>query len=130
MTISRNLLEKYFGDDPRMVRAMEDTVNAAADSVNNVAATSAMNDASVVTLSSNDAFDNEYILVPGFGIILDINPGQVSIRVDTSAIVSTAAPVLKLSTIGNFASDSAAASGGVQIGQLYRNGSALMIRVT
>jgi|GEM_PF-4402907 len=32
-------------------------------------------------------------------------------------------------TLGNFASDAAAAAGGVAVGSLYRNGSALMIRV-
>ena len=33
-------------------------------------------------------------------------------------------------TLGNFASDAAAAAGGIVIGQLYRNGSAVQIRVT
>jgi hypothetical protein len=35
-----------------------------------------------------------------------------------------------LYSLGNYASDSAAATGGVPIGGLYRNGSAVMVRVT
>lgn len=33
-------------------------------------------------------------------------------------------------TLPNFADDAAAAAGGVKIGDLYRNGSALMVRVS
>jgi len=32
-------------------------------------------------------------------------------------------------TLGNYANDGAAATGGVVVGQLYRNGSILMVRV-
>lgn len=130
LPIPRILLQKYFGDDPRMVRAMEDVSNAAVASVNNVAATTGMNNATVVTLSQNDQFVNEYVLAAGYGIVLDINPGNVGIRVDPTLFVTTSAPVLKLSTIPNFANDAAAAAGGVQIGGIYRNGSVMMIRVT
>ena len=35
-----------------------------------------------------------------------------------------------LSALGNFANDAAAATGGVAIGGLYRNGSVVQIRVT
>ena len=33
------------------------------------------------------------------------------------------------SALGNYADDTAAAAGGVEIGQLYRNGSQVMVRV-
>lgn len=42
--------------------------------------------------------------------------------------VGTGAVRLNLGSLGNFANDAAAASAGVSIGQLYRNGSVLMIR--
>lgn len=35
----------------------------------------------------------------------------------------------KLSNLGDYANDAAAATGGVPVGALYRNGSVLMIRV-
>ncbi len=35
-----------------------------------------------------------------------------------------------LFTFGNYANDAAAAAGGVKIGQMYRNGSVVQIRVT
>lgn len=45
-------------------------------------------------------------------------------------VVKTASgTVLLLATLGNYANDAAAASGGVPIGGLYRNASVLMIRV-
>ena len=130
LPISRFLLEKYFGDDQRMLRAMEELSQNGAAVVDNVAATTGMNNATVITLSQNDQFVNEYVLQAGYGIILDINPGNVGIRVDPTLCVTTSAPVLKLSTIPTFASDVAAAAGGVQIGGQYRNGSVMMIRVT
>ena len=37
---------------------------------------------------------------------------------------------LSLKALGNYANDAAAATGGVQIGSMYRNGSALMVRVS
>lgn len=37
---------------------------------------------------------------------------------------------IALETLGNYASDVAAAAGGVAIGGMYRNGGALMVRVS
>lgn len=37
--------------------------------------------------------------------------------------------IVGLQSLGNYASDAAAATGGVPVGGLYRNGSVLMIRV-
>lgn len=39
-------------------------------------------------------------------------------------------PAKQLDIRGNFADDAAAAAGGVNVGELYRNGSAVQVRVT
>ena len=133
LPIPRFLLQKYFGDDLRMLNAMDDISRAAADTtspVGSAALTNAMAAESAIVLSPGNGFANESIISNGFGILFDINPGSISVRVDTAAVVTAAAPVFKLSTIGNFASDAAAASGGVPIGGLYRNASQLCVRVT
>lgn len=39
------------------------------------------------------------------------------------------APVVTVGSLGNYANDTAAAAGGVPINGLYRNGSAVMVRV-
>lgn len=36
----------------------------------------------------------------------------------------------RLSSLPNYANDAAAATGGVKVGELYRNGSIVMVRVT
>lgn len=36
----------------------------------------------------------------------------------------------RLASLPNYANDAAAAAGGVEIGELYRNGSVVMVRVT
>lgn len=53
------------------------------------------------------------------------NPSVVggATSLDQSGVVFISA------TLGNYANDAAAASGGVPVGGLYRNGSVLMIRV-
>ena len=37
---------------------------------------------------------------------------------------------LSFAALGNYANDTVEASGGVKVGQLYRNGSVLMVRVS
>lgn len=51
--------------------------------------------------------------------------------VDGTTVLSTSAGAIRLNpgSLANFTNDTTAASGGVAIGQLYRNGSVLMIRV-
>ena len=39
------------------------------------------------------------------------------------------APVVTVGSLSNYADDTAAAAGGVPVGGLYRNGSAVMVRV-
>lgn len=43
---------------------------------------------------------------------------------------ATSGVVLLNATLGNYANDGAAATGGVPVGGLYRNGSVLMVRVS
>lgn len=130
MTIPRALLEKYFGQDPRMVLAMEDQSKAVEAATNNIPATVAMNDATVLTLSPNQAFDNEYVTIPGYGIAFDIEAGTLTIKIDLAKVMTTQAPAIDLSTIVSAANDTAAATAGVQKGQLYLNGSVVQARVT
>lgn len=47
---------------------------------------------------------------------------------EVSDALRTSGAAYKL-TLGNFANDAAASAGGVQVGQLYRNGSVVQVRV-
>lgn len=117
-----------------------------------VAATGSIQSATVVTLSPNDAFDNERVLEAGTGItLIDHGPGE-SLVINASSDIALnggyslsfnlfADSTLNLpatgrvitdqsAVLGNFANDSAAAAGGVPIDGLYRNGSIVMVRVT
>lgn len=151
--LPRHLLEKYFGEDPRLVAAFEEQaaaveeVSGTAQSV--VAATNAIRDAVVVLLSGNSEFTNERILKVSDDITLEITGTDVRLKVKNCArtqdfsvmIVPTGDTVVgipdsgdlissrKVTTLGNFASDAAASAGGVPVGGLYRNGSVLMVRV-
>lgn len=146
--IPRYLLERHFGNDHRMIRAMEEQSIAVSSGV---AATSALQDATVIVLSPNGDFTNERTLEVGAGIEMDITDDAVILRVAdvvrsenyvvtmlpsdntvlnlpaSGTLVSTAND---LALFGNYASDAAAAAGGVPVGGIYRNGSALQVRVT
>jgi hypothetical protein len=166
-TIPRDLLEKYFKDDPRLISALESqslAVEAAFDTATGtVSATEALQNATVITLSTNAVFTNEFILSEGDGTTLDIAEGSVSIAVDSTVartngqsvqfiapgnvslglpnqgvLVSDDAPaVLYAKTIDapimtgiiDVALDSDAAAAGVPLGGIYRDGTALKIRV-
>jgi hypothetical protein len=52
----------------------------------------------------------------------------VGVLPSTTIATRTVMPALQTST--TFANDAAAAAGGVAVGQLYRSGSAVMVRVT
>lgn len=164
MTIPRSLLAKYFGDDPRMLQAMEDQSRAVATNTDAVAATEGLSNATVIVLSPDDGFTNARVLEIGEGIAVEITDTTITLSTQNVArtqdhevtlvppadgitlllpaegtLVSDAAPAilenksLKAPTyqsIGNYADDAAAAAGGVIVGQGYRNGSVLMVRVT
>lgn len=162
LPIPRHLLEKYFGDDPRMVAAMEEQSQAVETSTAAVAATEALKDATVIVLSPNGDFTNERVLEWDEGIEVELTDSAVIFRVKDVAltregrvmlvapadvelflplegtIVSDVAPALlfgkmldapRLASIPNYANDAAAAAGGVEVAQVYRNGSVLMVRV-
>lgn len=63
--------------------------------------------------------------------------GTDALVLDASGIASgikpasiTPAMLASFATLGNYANDAAAAAGGVAVGGVYRNGSALQVRVT
>jgi hypothetical protein len=166
--IPRHLLEKYFGREPRLLRAFEAqsiAVEATADGLRTTAtATENLQDATVIVLSPNGAFTNERQLVLGQGLSAVDDGARLTIRtsqsvplvnggftvnftvggnaaillpltgtmattegVETLSGKTLAAPIV--SGLGNYADDAAAASGGVPVGGMYRNGSHLMVRV-
>jgi hypothetical protein len=151
MTIPRWLLEKHFPDDPRMIRALE-TQGQIID--NGVAATQALNDATVIVLSPNEAFTNERVLEVGEGIAIEITEDTVKLSVNNVALtqgdsvtliaqgptrlilplngtlMSSEGPMIDVASLGNYTDDTAAAAGGAEIGDVYRNGSVLCCRVS
>jgi hypothetical protein len=150
MTIPRYLLNLHFKGDERMIRAMEDQSKVVTDGV---AATSALADATVLVLSPNGDFTNERVLQVGDGISIEITDDTVKLSAENVAftqgyvvtlipqgettlflplsgtLVAGENPQLDVTTLGNYANDAAAAGGGVVVGQLYRNGSIVMVRV-
>lgn len=169
MTLRRDILQKYFGEDPSFILALEDqsdrldeveTVTTA-----NVAATDTIRNATYVTLSANAELPNETVLAFGKGIGFDLIDGQVVIRISANVPYSASGHLInfvtagdsnlglplsgtlatlagaetlssktlsapKVSEIGDYADDTAAAAAGVPVGGVYRTGSALKVRVT
>lgn len=150
--ISRNLLAKLAGADQRLLaeleqafRAVDESSSLASDSAS---ATSALQDATVITLSPNDALANERVLKLGPGLkakddgtFLTISaPGFVRSR-DYQAVMIAPGPVTlflpangtlisrEVSGLRDYASDAAAATGGVPIGGLYHNAGAVRYRL-
>jgi hypothetical protein len=87
MTIPRALLEKYFGRDPRMLRAMEEQSSAIESNSAAVEATTALKDATVIVLSANGDFTNERVLEWGEGI--DIEVTDTTVRISTKNVART-----------------------------------------
>lgn len=143
--IPRWLLEKYFGGDPRMLRAMEDHSQSTVDTV---AATQALKDATVIVLSANGDFTNERVLVLGDGIEADIDDSTITLRTRdvartenfTVTLLPTDNSIFNLPPSGtllgtnngaalpDFANDADAATGGVELWGLYWNGTAVVQR--
>lgn len=167
-TLNRKLLGEVYPDNPRFVRAMEAqalAVDAATDGLDTQAtATEAMQDASVIVLAANQAFNGERVLVLGQGLsgidadgkltlqtsgkvplvsgdftLLLALAGNTTVALPLVGTLATLANVEtlsnktisapKLSGLGDYADDAAAATGGVPVNGVYRNGSQLMIRV-
>ena len=120
--IPRDLLGKYFGEDPRLIAAFEDQALAVAETVEivdgTVGATNRLQDATVVTLSANEVFNNEFLLTPGDGTQLAVTAGKVAINVDqtvarvaqnSARFVPPAHVTLFLPATGTLVSDTAPA---------------------
>lgn len=89
MTIPRDLLARAFPGEPRLIYEFEDLArtvdDTAAASGEQVAATAALQDATVVTLSPNEALTNERVLTQGRGLRFRVEPGRVIIGADVSS---------------------------------------------
>ena len=166
-TIPRYLLEKFFASEPRLLRAFEEQARAIGDNSTavtaTVASTKALQDATVLVLSANDALANERILRFGPGLNFDddgtyltisaqgvvlaqdyavtmVAPADVILFLPPQGTLATrelaetlanktlAAP--SLAGVGNYASDSAAATGGVAVGGIYHTAGTLKVRLT
>jgi hypothetical protein len=152
--ISRDILARHFGDDKRMISAFEDmnagAAEAQAATTANVAATSTIQDATVIVLSANEAFTNERILRLADGLEMFIDDTYATIRVSGVALAENFGVTLVAAgdstlfvplsgnlvafenagaRLGNYADDAAAAAAGVLINQLYHNAGAIRVRL-
>lgn len=124
-TITRADLAQLVGMSPKLLQALErlfvdvgtaqDTANSAGTAAGNaVASTGAIQSATVLTLSPNAAFNNERVLVfdPTYFSTNDTGPnGQFYV---------TFVPPDALVTPGPYTDDAAAAAGGVEVGDIYK----------
>ena len=164
--LNRDVIAKLFDGDKRSIAAFEEQQRklAEVDSVvtTNLDATTALKDASIVTLSANAELTNERVLAFGRGIAGKVTDAQIilsatgptvnggfevqfaiagdaTLSLPLAGILATrdhtetlerktlAAP--KLSGLGDYVDDAAAAVGLVPVGGIYRTGSALKVRV-
>lgn len=166
--LNRKLLAEVYPDNPRLVRAMEAQAQAVDATTEGLAtqagATEAMQDAAVIVLAPNGAFQGERVLTLGQGLsgvdngatltlktsskvplvsgdftLLIALAGNTTVAFPLAGSLSTlsnietltnktlAAP--KISDLGNYVDDAAAASGSVPVGGIYRDGSTLKVRV-
>jgi hypothetical protein len=95
-----------------------------------------VDDGSTVTVKSTDlvpklqgGFLARFVVTSASHLVLPpIGTLATVAGAETFSNKTLAAP--KLSDLGNYANDAAAATGGVAVGSVYRNGSAVMVRVT
>lgn len=145
--VTRDDLQRLQGMTPKLLRALEelfvDTAAAGETAAGAVAATGAIQNATVLTLSSNAAFNNERVLSGGDGITLTVDDATAIISLanlivlqggfkctfnlmaDTSIDLPTSGRV-GLADPGLYADDAAAAAAGVQVGELYRKASGVV----
>lgn len=133
-------LSAAFPNNPKLVRAFEQLFRQTVENTSAVStgaeATQALQDATVVTLSSNDTFTNERVLAvsPGLSLTdtgeniilalvssISTNGGRCTFDLDGDTEVSlpTDGRVFT-STAGPFANDAAAATGGIAVGEMYK----------
>lgn len=78
-----------------------------------------------MTLPAKNKFDPQFAIVSNDGRPTQMFRDYLSSLDALVTALTTQANVV----LGNFANDAAAAAGGVQVGQLYRNGSVIQVRV-
>lgn len=146
-SITRADLQGIKGITPKLIRFFEGLFSSAAtatEAVNGVVgATRAIQDATVLTLSPNSAFNNERVFTPDDQLfeVTDEGPGgrlllnmrnpistnggfrcTFNLEADTNVDLPSSGRVLTddFSGIGQYADDAAAAAGGVGVGDIYR----------
>jgi hypothetical protein len=138
-SLQRADLVKALGtSDPKIIQGFEAIQTAAltsADAVEaNVAATQGIQNATVIVLSPNDAFENEYVLAVA-GLTLTVKDGKVIVGLpftlagpgrltinrlaDTNVTLPTAGVLATTASPGPYADDATAASNGVAVGESY-----------
>lgn len=143
-TFNREDLYKLQGMTPRLARGLESLSQTLTDTsaavTAGVEATQGIANATVLTLSPNDAFANERILAVGDGLgleddgagnnlvirlryVIKTNGGYrctFNLLADTNLTLPTDGTVATTVFPGPYANDSAAAADGVAVGEAYR----------
>lgn len=138
MSIPRSLLVQAFPDNPRL-RAQMETVLDLVDSINAQAA-DLQTQLDAISTGGIDFQPLSDILTAISGLpsqigAIEMKPdGIATIRpidgTDSSSLVSRGVLGPYFAGLGNYANDAAAATGGVAVNGLYRNGSAIMVRIS
>lgn len=141
--VTRYDLEQLKGITPKLRQAFEelfvDTASTAETASGAVAATGAIQNATVLTASPNAAFNNELVLQVLEGLNLELQDGAAilslaylivtqggfklafNLEADTSLDLPVSGRVVALDSSGaSYADDAAAAAGGVEVGEIYR----------
>jgi hypothetical protein len=138
MKLTRADVVKIVGNDPKLIAGFESVQSAAissADAVEaQVAATDSLSQATVIVLSPNAAFENEYVLAVA-GLTLKVEGGKVTVGLpftlngpgrlvlnriaDTNLTLPPAGTLATTVDPGPYADDAAAAADGVEIGERY-----------
>lgn len=137
---SRRDLQGALGNNRIVVQAIESLFRTTADTskamTSGAAATQALNDATVITLSPNDTLNNERVLAVDAGsmsIALTDDNVILSARVAVTGVFRCALTLsgdtnvtlpaggrIPSSADGPYADDTAAAAAGVEIGEIYK----------
>lgn len=152
---TRNALQRAFPSaSPDVIIALETLFRAVDGNTVGIgtgaAATSQLQDATVLTLSSNDAFTNERIVEGGRGIQLTdtgaaliismianivLNGGYkltVNLPADSNLTVIQSGTIMieeaPMVEVDNYANDAAAATGGVPVNGMYRDSASKALR--
>lgn len=154
-TISRADLAPIFGNNPRVLAQFEALQRKVVEHEGtigvNLAATTALADATFVTLSGNAELANEYVLQVGEGLSLDASAGVLRLTMQAPVVsggfrvrmvaagdTTLALPVsgvvatrewFNAMAPGPYADDTAAATAGVAVGEVYRKGTKLAARM-